>query len=315
MSTQEYRRRALADMAASKSFYHMASEEEEEYGSEEEDVEEGSAAPPGYTPPTITANGATPGAATAQAASAADAAAAAAVRAATTVAAAPPGRSGRPGWQQALAAVDRPFLLLLQATVPLVEASSYRRWWFLLSMGCSPVFICCFYLGLLGWLPLLVAAAVGGTLAGLAALGTAGLEGQAPEWGLGTGYPIGAALVAVYGFCLAAMWIDTFASGEGCLWRAGGGACRAKEPANVACGQTCHPATLPVLTVAQCTVALLPRGSLSRGPIVLRPWRIHSLNFLPAVLQRSWASSASSGCFLRWTRRSWASPCWPGVTA
>lgn len=77
-----------------------------------------------------------------------------------------------------------------QATVPMIELSSYRRQWFLASMACSPLFICA-YLGQLHWLGLLVAMAVGGGLAAAAAAGTRALGNKPPLWSCGTHFPVG----------------------------------------------------------------------------------------------------------------------------
>ena len=37
-----------------------------------------------------------------------------------------------------------------------------------------------------------------------------------PEWGFGFQFPIGAALIAAFGFVIAAMWIDTIAGMRPC---------------------------------------------------------------------------------------------------
>jgi hypothetical protein len=78
-----------------------------------------------------------------------------------------------------------------QATIPMAEPGAYRRRWLVLAMGLSPCFVV-WYLHLLTWRALLVAAGVGGALAALAAAGTRGDPGAAPHWGCGSGYPIGA---------------------------------------------------------------------------------------------------------------------------
>ncbi|PSC70482.1 sodium calcium exchanger [Micractinium conductrix] len=111
----------------------------------------------------------------------------------------------------ALEATQRPLLLLLQSTIPLVESNSYQRPWFLRAMAASPLFIT-FYLRLVAWPSVAAALAAGALLAAAGHLGTRSLGGKAPEWTLGTQYPIGAALVAVYGFGVAAIWISLFAT-------------------------------------------------------------------------------------------------------
>lgn len=111
----------------------------------------------------------------------------------------------------AVEAAQAPVMLLLQATIPLVEVNSYDRTWFLRSLAASPLFIAV-YLELWSWQAMLIAVAAGAVLCTLGHLGTLRLGGKAPLWTLGTEYPIGAALVAVYGFAVAAMWIALFAT-------------------------------------------------------------------------------------------------------
>ncbi|KAI7838328.1 hypothetical protein COHA_007897 [Chlorella ohadii] len=91
------------------------------------------------------------------------------------------GQAQRSWLGHAIEAAQAPLMLLLQATIPLVEA-------------------------------LLIAVGAGAALCTLGHLGTLRLGGKAPLWTLGTEYPIGAALVAVYGFGVAAMWIALFAT-------------------------------------------------------------------------------------------------------
>lgn len=109
--------------------------------------------------------------------------------------------------------VEMPLMNMLRGTIPMVEVNSYRRRWFILAMTLSPLVIT-FHLGaykdVLGVLVCIIA---GGVLGGIAAWSTAGLEDEeAPLGRLGTPFPIGAAVVAVYGFGVAALWIDSFAS-------------------------------------------------------------------------------------------------------
>lgn len=112
---------------------------------------------------------------------------------------------------RALAWAEQPILLLMQATIPMAEPGAYQRPRLVLAMGLSPCFVV-WYLNLLTWRALLVAAGMGGALAALVAAGTRGDPCAAPHWGCGSGYPIGAALVALYGFAMAAMWIDRLAT-------------------------------------------------------------------------------------------------------
>ena len=57
-------------------------------------------------------------------------------------------------------------------------------------MAASPLFIT-FYLRLVAWPSVAAALAAGALLAAAGHLGTRSLGGKAPEWTLGTQYPIG----------------------------------------------------------------------------------------------------------------------------
>lgn len=125
--------------------------------------------------------------------------------------------------------VAYPFMILLQLTIPLLEASSYKKSWFLTSMALSPSFIC-MYLGQWSMASLGTALVLGAMMscvcysalqssdpiAAAAAAANDANDGNDPEsppfWDFGTGFPIGAALVAVYGFGIAAMWMDLLAT-------------------------------------------------------------------------------------------------------
>ena len=107
--------------------------------------------------------------------------------------------------------VDLPLRTVLKATIPLVEPSLYRRHWFVVSMTLSPIFIAlCFNrTSILS----ICMAVVAGLLMGFGAhTATEHLGiGQAPEWDCGCPFPVGAAVIAVYGFAVAALWISKFA--------------------------------------------------------------------------------------------------------
>jgi len=103
-------------------------------------------------------------------------------------------------------------MVLLQATIPLVESTSYQRSWFVTAMAASPLFICA-YLGNLSFRGFIYAVLAGGVLSCASWIGTHGSSGDEPPlWDVGTGFPIGAAAVALYGFAIAALWIDILAS-------------------------------------------------------------------------------------------------------
>ena len=107
---------------------------------------------------------------------------------------------------------SRPFVIALSSSVPMVESSTYNRQWFITAMGLSPLFIC-LYAGSFSFSSLVFAGAAGTAAAAMSHVATASLPPDtAPLWTFGTGYPIGAGIVAVYGFGVAAMWIDVFAS-------------------------------------------------------------------------------------------------------
>lgn len=115
---------------------------------------------------------------------------------------------------QALESAATPVMFLLKSTIPIVEMTSYNKFWFLIAMAASPLFICIYF----GALPssfriLVIAVLVGASSSSFCALCTRSLnENEAPLWDFGTGYPLGAGLIAFYGFAVAAMWIDIFAS-------------------------------------------------------------------------------------------------------
>eukprot|EP00884_Botryococcus_braunii_P009487 jgi/Botrbrau1/1853/Bobra.146_1s0044.1 len=135
----------------------------------------------------------------------------------------PPGQAGQPieapPWSALLNKIrwiiglfmvlEYPFVMLRRATIPLVEAEGYSRPWFLVSLVGAPLAVC-LYLEL-PWQAFVISGAAGG----LAALGFGlfvPVDTEPPFWGCGTGFPIGATVVAVAGFVVAAMWIDTIAS-------------------------------------------------------------------------------------------------------
>jgi sodium/potassium/calcium exchanger 6 len=106
----------------------------------------------------------------------------------------------------------KPVMFLLKSTIPIVEITSYDKQWFLISMAASPLFIC-IYLGAFSFSSFAIAIVVGALVSSLCASCTQNLsESEAPLWDFGSGYPVGAGIVAFYGFAVAAMWIDIFAS-------------------------------------------------------------------------------------------------------
>jgi solute carrier family 24 (sodium/potassium/calcium exchanger), member 6 len=76
----------------------------------------------------------------------------------------------------------------------------------------SPAFLCVYVVGIGHPFELLIAFACGAIAAFICAAATAHDPLTPPFWDCGTGFPLGTAIVAVYGFGVAAMWIDVFAS-------------------------------------------------------------------------------------------------------
>lgn len=85
----------------------------------------------------------------------------------------------------------------------------YSRPWLIASLVGGPVAIAVyFHAGVLG---VSLAAIVGGAAAAGAFYTTQGTVGKdcPPDWDCGSGVPIGAVAVALAGFAVACMWIDT----------------------------------------------------------------------------------------------------------
>jgi sodium/potassium/calcium exchanger 6 len=105
-----------------------------------------------------------------------------------------------------------PATYLLKATVPLLEQTSYNRTWFLLSFFFSP-FWTLFIFESYSMTSIVIAFMASLVLVFIAYLGTASLDPDTPPfWDFGTGFPIGSSIVALYGFALAATWIDKIAT-------------------------------------------------------------------------------------------------------
>ena len=106
--------------------------------------------------------------------------------------------------------VETPFTWARRATIPLVSAEHYSRAWFLTSLACTPPAVALYFR-----LPLqavAVLALIGGGLASLAAAATRGRGGVAPAWDCGLRVPLGALVLALVGFAVACMWINTIAN-------------------------------------------------------------------------------------------------------
>lgn len=99
--------------------------------------------------------------------------------------------------------------LMCRATIPLVDTDSYNRRWFTIAMFGAPLAIV-WYLGVFTWnFTFPMAVALGLIFAAVVFLNTE--AEKPPEWNFGLKFPLGAALIAAFGFVIAAMWIDTIA--------------------------------------------------------------------------------------------------------
>lgn len=230
MSAQEYRRRALADMAAAKSFYRRRPApgldiegptllEGEEYGEESDSEGEGAVDGDGvqlergeYVPPDLSTLTAQPPPAPAppRPGHARDLQGRAVAAYHRQVASFKENAPHEPVVKFVEAAIS-PLMLLIKATIPIVETESYDRFWFLIALAFSPLFIC-LYLGKLTFGAVALAELLGIAASLVCLVATSHAPETPPFWDFGTGFPIGAGLVALYSFAIAAMWIDMFAS-------------------------------------------------------------------------------------------------------
>jgi hypothetical protein len=176
----------------------------------------------------------------------------------------------------AVEAVQAPVMLLLQATIPLVEVNSYDRTWFLRSLAASPLFIAV-YLELWSWQAMLIAAAAGAALCTLGHLGTLRLGGKAPLWTLGTEYPIGG--------CTAAI-----TSTASCM----PGWCAMRPSLTRAAAGICHCSAWPPLPPSPPSPAALAACQVPRW------WRCTALAWQPCgsrcLPPKSWACCSSLAC-------------------
>lgn len=110
---------------------------------------------------------------------------------------------------KAMDACELPLTVLRRGTIPLLEQESYSKPWFIASLVFGPVMLMLYLQS--SWLSVLIAFGIG--LVTAVGVGYALRDSkEAPTWNLGTGFPVGAAIVAAGGFVIAAMWIDTIAS-------------------------------------------------------------------------------------------------------
>ena len=111
----------------------------------------------------------------------------------------------------ALDVMECPLVWLRRLSIPLLDPQAYSRPVFLTALVMAPLFAAAYF----GprWRGFVAAAVIG------VASGTAGAlasktqdPAKPPVWGCGTQIPLGAALVSLYAFAIAAMWIDLIAS-------------------------------------------------------------------------------------------------------
>lgn len=104
----------------------------------------------------------------------------------------------------------------LRATIPIAaDAESFDRTWFMISCFLSPIWTVILLSSFSpSWNHVFISIVVGVIFSFLAWYQTQDHEQQGRgnfRWTCGTTFPIGAALIAVYGFALAGMWIDAIA--------------------------------------------------------------------------------------------------------
>lgn len=107
-----------------------------------------------------------------------------------------------------------PLSLALKLTIPMVaDAATFDRVWFTRAAGLSPMFATVYFSGgIPPWWQAGIAAALGALFSYGAWLGTRDDSGDAFWWlSCGTSFPIGAAIVGLYGFFISAIWIGILA--------------------------------------------------------------------------------------------------------
>lgn len=108
--------------------------------------------------------------------------------------------------------MENPLRIARQATIPMLDAESYQRDWFITALLLAPL-AALLYLHQFSIFTLLGGLALGAVLSLSAAWATKGADKDTPPlWDLGTGFPLGAAIVACASLTLAAMWVDVIAS-------------------------------------------------------------------------------------------------------
>lgn len=110
----------------------------------------------------------------------------------------------------------RPLKYILKGTIPMFDVACREQSWFVASCALSPLWSLMYFTEFSpSWWTLLVAICFSGIFAALSWYYTNNLVEEdidAPMlWSCGTGFPFGTAMIAVYGFAMAAMWIDAVA--------------------------------------------------------------------------------------------------------
>lgn len=102
-----------------------------------------------------------------------------------------------------------PLVVVQRATIPMTSSEHYNRHWLVISMGIAPFFTVC-YFDNLTLIPVLMALLLGIISASVVSMLVRN-SSQPPRWTLGTSWPIGASVVAVYGLVMGVFWIDIIA--------------------------------------------------------------------------------------------------------
>lgn len=110
---------------------------------------------------------------------------------------------------KALLVLRFPLLVLQRATIPLTSKEHYSRSWLIVALWLSP-FMWLVYLSKSTWIDVIIAFLIGSGIGIGASVFTKELPGP-PVWSMGTSWPIGASIIALYGLVVGIFWIDILA--------------------------------------------------------------------------------------------------------
>lgn len=102
-----------------------------------------------------------------------------------------------------------PFVIMQRATIPMTSTESFNQKWLVVSMFFSPLFALCYFssFSILAILFALISAVGLSVMTYFCTNNTK----RPPRWSLGTSWPIGADIVALYGLAMGVFWIDIIA--------------------------------------------------------------------------------------------------------